>query len=280
VTVLPRRGAAVLGSPIAHSLSPLLHKAAYDVLGLDDWTYDAVECDEAALPETLRRLDDEGLAGASLTMPLKRAVLPMLARSDRLVADVGAANTVVFGGQAGEWWGANTDVPGMVAAVRSVGIAGVPAKVCVLGGGATAKSALAAVRDLGGTAAVVVVRRPEVVGDLISAADRLAVAVDVLPWDDAAGVVGAADLVMATTPAGATDRLASELARVRPGAVLFDVVYSPWPTTLASRWSELGGSVIGGLALLVEQAALQVKLMTGQDAPLDAMRAAGLAALG
>src|SRR4051812_50209258 len=96
--------------------------AAYDVLGLDDWSYDAVECDEAALPETLRRLDDEGRAGASLTMPLKRAVLPMLARSDRLGADAGAGNTGVFGGQFGEGWGANTGVPGLVPAVRSGGI--------------------------------------------------------------------------------------------------------------------------------------------------------------
>src|SRR4051794_38796129 len=188
--------------------------AAYDVLGLDDWSYDAVECDEAALLETLRRLDDEGRAGASLTMPLKRAVLPMLARSDRLVSDVGAANTVVFGGQAGGGGGANTDVPGMVAAIRSGGMAGAPTKGGGLGGGATAKSALAAVRDLGGGAAVVVVRRPEVVGDLIAAADRLAVAVDVLPWDDAVGVVAAADLVIATTPAGSTDQLARVLVRV------------------------------------------------------------------
>src|SRR4051794_41889525 len=118
--------------------------AAYDVLGLDDWSYDAVECDEAALLETLRRLDDEGRAGASLTMPLKRAVLPMLARSDRLVADVGAANTVVFGGQAGGWWGAKTDVPGMGAAGCSGGIAGGAAQGGVLGGGAAGQSALAA----------------------------------------------------------------------------------------------------------------------------------------
>src|SRR4051794_20243685 len=253
--------------------------AAYDVLGLDDWSYDAVECDEAALLETLRRLDDEGRAGVSLTMPLKRAVLPLLARSDRLVADVGAANTVLFGGQQAEWWGANTDVPGMVSALRRRDGAAAPAKVCVLGGGATATSALAAMRDLGVVASVVVARRPDAVGDLLGAADRLGVAVDVLPWDDGPGVAAAADLVVSTTPAGSTDRLTAELGRVRDGAVLFDVVYSPWPTVFATRWSELGGSVIGGLELLVEQAALQVRLMTGQDPPVDAMRAAGLAAL-
>jgi shikimate dehydrogenase len=277
VTVLPRRGAAVIGSPIAHSLSPVLHRAAYDALGLADWDYAAVECAESDLASTLQQLDADGLAGVSLTMPLKRAVLPLLARPDRLVADVGAANTVLFGGVAGEWWGANTDVGGMVAALRRVGV-GTPKRVCVLGGGATASSTLAALRDLGAPAAVVIARRPEAVADLHAAADRLQVAVDVLPWDDAAGVMGAADLVVATTPAGATDGLAPVVSP-RGDAVLFDVVYSPWPTVLAAAWERAGGRVIGGLELLVEQAALQVKLMTGQDPPVDAMRAAGLAAL-
>ena len=268
----------MLGSPIAHSLSPMLHKAAYDALGLADWSYAAVECDESALPETLRRLEGEGLAGVSLTMPLKRAVLPLLARSERLVDDVGAANTVLFGGVAGEWWGANTDVPGMVAALQAQSATS-PGRVCVLGAGATATSTLAALRELGVTAALVVARRPEAAGELLAAAGRLGVGVDLLPWADAVGVVSASDLVIATTPAGSTDGLAAELTSLRRDAVLFDVVYSPWPTGLASAWQRLGGSVVGGLKLLVEQAALQVRLMTGQEPPVDAMRAAGLAAL-
>jgi shikimate dehydrogenase len=277
VTVLPRRGGAVLGSPISHSLSPVLHRAAYDVLELSDWDYVAVECDESALFATLERLDGDGLAGVSLTMPLKRAVLPMLSRSDRLVADVGAANTVLFGGVVGEWWGANTDVPGIVAAMQRAGVDRVR-RACVLGGGATAASALAALRELGHPAAVVVARRPHAVDDLLSAADRMAVSVDVLGWDDAPAVVGACDVVISTTPAGATD----ELARVvvpAPGAVLLDVVYTPWPTALASAWQRAGGRVIPGLEMLVEQAALQVTLMTGRHAPVEQMRAAGLAAL-
>ena len=268
----------MLGSPIAHSLSPVLHQAAYDALGLADWSYAAVECDASALHETLRRLEDDGLAGVSLTMPLKRVVLPMLARSERLVDDVGAANTVVFGGVAGEWWGANTDVPGMVAALQGQGVTS-PSRVCVLGAGATATSTLAALRELGVQAAVVVARRPEAAGELHAAAGRVGVGVDVLPWADATGVVSASNLVIATTPAGSTDGLAAELTSLRGDAVLFDVVYAPWPTELARSWGRLGGSVIGGLELLVEQAALQVRLMTGQEPPVEAMRAAGVAAL-
>ena len=268
----------MLGSPIAHSLSPVLHEAAYRELGLSDWHYRAVECDEAALAATLRSLEAEGLAGASLTMPLKRAVLPMLARSDRLVADVGAANTVLFGGVEGDWWGANTDVPGMVAALRSAGVSRV-ARACVLGGGATAASAIAALRDLGVGSCVVCVRRPKASAYLEEVAARVGVPLEVRTWDEAPGLCGEVPTVIATTPAGATDELAG-VVQPRAGAVLFDVVYAPWPTALAAAWSSRGGRVVGGLELLVEQAAEQVRLMTGLEPPVAAMRAAGEAALG
>jgi shikimate dehydrogenase len=278
MTAFPRRGAAVLGSPIAHSLSPVLHRAAYDALGLTDWTYRAVECTEASLPEVLRRLDDEQLAGVSLTMPLKRAVLPLLARVEGLARDVGAANTVVFGGVAGEWWGGNTDVPGFVAALRRAGVDVAQARVLVLGGGATAASALAALADLGVHAATVAVRRAAAADDLRVVASRFGVEVVPLDWADAADAVERADVVVATVPAGATDGMARTLPS-RVDGVLFDVVYAPWPTALAAAWSARGGRTVGGLELLVEQAALQVTLMTGLEAPVDAMRTAGLAAL-
>ena len=278
MTTGARRGAAVLGSPIAHSLSPVLHRAAYDALGLADWTYEAVECDEAALREVLTRLEGLGCAGASLTMPLKRAVLPMLVRTDRLVADVGACNTVLFGGVDGDWYGANTDVPGMVAALRSGGV-GAARSAMVLGGGATAASAIAALAEVGVTSVTVYLRRPEVAGELVAVAGRIGVpAPSVASFAEAGPRLGEADLVVSTTPAGATDELVTGL----PGrlyGVLFDVVYAPWPTVLAQAWSARGGVVVGGLELLVEQAALQVELMTGQKPPIDAMRAAGVAAL-
>jgi len=113
--------AAVLGSPIAHSLSPALHRAAYTALGLTDWSYQAIECDQAALPALLAGCGPDW-AGLSLTMPLKRAVLPLLDRTDPVAADVGAANTVVFGD--GGRHGYNTDVPGMIAALAGAGLVG------------------------------------------------------------------------------------------------------------------------------------------------------------
>jgi shikimate dehydrogenase len=273
---MARRGAAVLGSPIAHSLSPVLHQAAYEALGLADWTYRAVDCIEPALPDTLRALEAEGLAGVSLTMPLKRAVLPLLTRVERLAADVGAANTVLFGGVTGEWWGANTDVPGMVEALHAAG-ADRPASVTVLGGGATAASAVAAAGVLRVPQVVLVARRPGAAVDVVEVGRRFGVDVETRPWD-APGEALAADVVLSTVPAGAADALSAHVP-ARP-ALLFDVVYAPWPTALADSWSHAGGRVVGGLDLLVLQAAEQVHLMTGQEVPVTAMRAAGEAALG
>jgi shikimate dehydrogenase len=273
-----RRGAAVLGSPIAHSLSPVLHQAAYDALGLSDWTYEAIESDEASLHEVLTRLERLGRAGASLTMPLKRAVLPMLARTDRLVADVGACNTVLFGGVDGDWYGANTDVPGMVAALRSGGVSAVGSAM-VLGGGATAASAIAALAELHVGEVTVYLRRPEAALELVAVAERVGVVPpSIATYAEAGARLGEAELVVSTTPAGAADSLVTDLPG-RLGGVLFDVVYASWPTPLAAGWSARGGTVVGGLELLVEQAALQVELMTGQKPPVDSMRAAGAAAL-
>jgi shikimate dehydrogenase len=153
-----RSGAAVLGRPIEHSLSPVLHQAAYAALGLVGWTYRAVDCDEASLDDVLRRLDEEGLAGASLTMPLKQAVLPMLAGSDDVVAATDAANTVLFGPEPG-WVGANTDVPGFVAVLEQTGVDLSAADVWLIGAGATARSALVALSCCRAEAVTVVARR-------------------------------------------------------------------------------------------------------------------------
>lgn len=275
---MSRSGGAALGSPIAHSLSPVLHHAAYGALGLTGWSYRAIECVEADLAATLRKLDGEGLAGVGLTMPLKRAVMPLLTSHDDWAARTGAANTLVFGDVDGQWRGANTDVPGMVAVLMAAGAvgAGRDAPPWVLGAGATAGSALAALADLGCPAAVVVARRPEATDELRAVARRVGLEVDVRPWTEIADATGAA-LVVATTPAGATDQLAAALPPLR--GLLFDVIYTPWPTALARAWSGAGGRVVGGLELLVEQAVLQVRLLTGRTPPAEPMRQAGYAAL-
>ena len=269
--------AAVLGAPIAHSLSPVLHRAAYQALGLTGWSYQAIECDEAGLPGLLAGCGPDW-AGLSLTMPLKRAVLSLLDDAEPLVAEVGAANTVRF--DAGLRHGHNTDVPGMITAITEVtaGLPADPGPVLILGGGATACSALAAARGLGASQATAAVRNPGRAGDLLAAADRLGIPVQLAPFDDPAQP--APGLLLSTAPAGAADHYAERIRQgaLRPGCVL-DVVYHPWPTALAAAARQAGVPTAGGFALLLHQAARQVELMTGKSAPVEAMRAAGLAAL-
>lgn len=271
--------AAVMGSPIAHSLSPHLHRAAYRELGLTGWRYDAFECDEAALPGLLRELrpwrgeaggeGPEAWAGLSLTMPLKRAVLPLLDTVSDLAVAVGGANTVVFEGGAAH--GHNTDVYGIERALAEAGVPA-PRSATVLGGGATACSALAALRGLGLYEATLVVRDPARAAETAAVAERLGVALAVQTFDKLDAALGV-ELVVSTLPGGAADAHAGRLAGV---PALFDVVYAPWPTRAAEAVSAAGGVVIGGFEMLLHQAVRQVELMTGRtDVPVAAMRAAG-----
>jgi shikimate dehydrogenase len=269
-----RSRAAVLGSPIAHSLSPALHRAAYAALGLNGRTYEAIECDEAGLPGLIASRDGSW-AGLSLTMPLKRAVLPLLDRTEPLAADVGGANTVVFAD--GQRHGYNTDVPGMVAALAEAGVSS-PSSATILGAGATACAALAALRAVGLAAAVVQVRDEARAGGLLDAARRLGMTVELRPFGSE---VRDGDLLVSTVPVGVADSFAerSWVQRSHPSAVL-DVVYYPWPTPLAQAASRCGAIAVSGFDLLLHQAARQVELMTGlAPAPLASMRAAGQAEL-
>ncbi|WP_433918252.1 shikimate dehydrogenase [Streptomyces canus] len=268
------RRAAVLGKPIAHSLSPVLHRAAYEELGLTGWSYDRFELDEAALPGFVGQLGPEW-AGLSVTMPLKRAVIPLLDDISDTAASVEAVNTVVFT-EHGRRLGDNTDIPGMVAALRERGIEQVDS-AAVLGAGATASSALAALARICTGEVVAYVRSEARAVEMRQWGERLDVEVRTADWADAAEALDA-PLVIATTPAGATDALAHAVPE-RPAA-LFDVLYHPWPTALAARWSMIGGAVVSGLDLLVHQAVLQVEQMAGlRPAPVEAMRKAGEHAL-
>lgn len=271
---MSRIRAAVLGSPIEHSLSPVLHRAAYQELGLGDRSYDRFEVDEDALPGFIARLGPEW-AGLSLTMPLKRAIIPLLDAVSDTAASVETVNTVVFT-EDGRKVGDNTDIPGLLAALSEQGVEKVES-AAVLGAGATASSALAALARICTGEVTAYVRSEARAAEMREWGERLGVDVRTADWSRAAEAL-AAPLVIATTPAGATDELAASVPAA-PGT-LFDVLYDPWPTPLAAAWTHRGGKLLGGLDLLVHQAVLQVELMTGcPTAPLAAMRAAGEAAL-
>lgn len=261
--------AAVLGSPIAHSKSPALHRAAYAAAGLP-WRYDAIEVSAADLPDFMDALGPRWV-GLSLTMPLKEAVLPLVEALDSSAVRTQAANTVVLPGSpayTGQTIGYNTDVHGIVEAVRNHGLEGIET-LEILGSGATARSALASGLDLGAAQVVIRARNSAAAADLAELAEEWGV-VDVEITDLDSGVdVGRCDLTISALPAGAADPLASRLSD--ECGVLLDVVYSPWPTVLAAAWP---GVVVAGLEMLVCQAAEQVRLMAGIEPDVDAMRAA------
>ncbi|KRF11523.1 shikimate dehydrogenase [Nocardioides sp. Soil797] len=266
---MPQHHCAVLGDPIEHSLSPVLHRAGYAELGLD-WTYDAHRVDEAALAGFLDGLDDTW-QGLSLTMPLKRAVLPLATSvSDRARA-AEAANTLVL--ERGERVADNTDIPGAVAAIRERH-AGPISTVTILGGGATATSLGIALIDLGARDVTVLVRSAERAVPTLEVLGSHPAGARVTVGDLRTDLV-ATDLVASTIPAAAqTDDL---VTRCADAGVVFEALYDPWPTPLAAAAGER--PLVGGLDLLVHQAALQFEMFTGHPAPLAAMRAAGEAAL-
>jgi shikimate dehydrogenase len=265
----PERWAAVLGSPVEHSLSPVLHRAAYAALGLTGWTYRAIECTRVQLPALLAAAEP-GVAGFSCTMPLKRRLLELASSASPQALAIGAGNTLLPG-PAG-WHADNTDWLGIRQALaeRDVPAGG---EVVLLGAGGTAQAALAALEAP--TRVTVLVRDPARAGALRASAERLGVPVTVARLDRPAPI-RAADLVLSTLPPGAADALAG--AGWRPGQALLDVVYRPWPTPLAQAAGRAGAVTVSGASMLLLQAARQVELMTGSAAPVAAMRAALLAA--
>jgi shikimate dehydrogenase len=261
---------AVLGDPIAHSLSPVLHRAGYAAAGLD-WEYDAVRVPEAEFTGFVRGLD-AGWRGLSLTMPLKRKALGLAGSVTARAALAGAANTLVL--EDGVVLLAdNTDLPGAAAAVRERYDGPVRAAT-VLGGGATAASTGLAMVELGATSVRLLVRTPDRAAEAAAAiaAHPSGPTVEVGSLADGA-VTG--DVVVSTVPAEAQD--ADLVARCAEVPVVFEVIYDPWPTPLAS--GAAGRVLVSGLDLLVHQAVLQFELFTGLAGPLDAMRAAGEEAL-
>jgi shikimate dehydrogenase len=255
---------AVLGSPIEHSKSPSLHRAAYARLGLD-WEYTAIEIDGGALPAFLDSRD-ASWRGLSLTMPLKQDVLPLLDEVDELALLAGAANTVLFD-VAGRR-GFNTDVGGIVRALGEHGLDAVRRGI-LIGGGATAASALIAMAQLGAAEVTVLVRRSGGASALVELGDRLGLTVDEAPMAELASTDGA-DLVVSTVPGGTDLGVAASDLLARQ-AVLLDVAYDPWPSRLAQGWLGVEGTVVHGLEMLLHQALLQVRVFVNGDplAPLD-----------
>lgn len=292
----PRR-CGVLGHPVGHSLSPTLHRAAYAQLGIDDhYTYDLQDVDKHQIGAVVDQLD-ASWSGLSLTMPLKQVVIPhldLLAPTARLTHSV---NTLVVlpggpdllggeldagprpAGRPGLLMGANTDVYGIVATVReSLGDLSLRRGV-IIGGRATASSALVAMQQLGIGLISVVARSVTGPGNIMEVADRMDLGLGHVTFEDHAAIrrlLAGADVVVSTVPKGVADQLVPVVEGLDlSNKVLLDAVYDPWPTAVAGAWEAHGGKIAPGWVMLLHQAWLQVRLMTGGlQADVDVMRAA------
>lgn len=267
---------AVWGDPIEHSRSPLLHAAAYGVLGLD-WHYGRRQVDAAGFDVALAELD-ASWRGLSLTMPLKERAFAAATSRDRHATLTGAVNTLAF--DADGVHGFNTDVGGLTRALRAHGIDEI-STARIVGAGATAASALVALVDLGARRIEVSARDPRKAAALVELGAALQA--QVVPAALDADSPTPVDVTVGTLPGGTrlADPVADGLAH--GGGALLDVAYSPWPSALAERWIVQGAEAISGISMLIEQALLQVRVFVGGDpsaeladepAVLRAMRAA------
>jgi len=267
--------AAVLGSPISHSRSPDLHRAAYAALGLD-WQYNAIECTKEQFPEFLANLDEQW-RGLSLTMPLKEVVLEVVEEVEDVARIVRSANTLWRRDSSPSWRATNTDIAGIRLALGEAGVE-VVHRVRILGAGATARSAVAAAVDMGATSIVIHARRPGAAKEVVELADRLGCSAESADLEPA---FGQQDLIVSTLPSDVGSRWAAAVPPLQiAGTALLDVSYHPWPTPLAAAWWSHAPTapVASGRDMLLWQAVEQVRLMTGavtgenEDAVVAAMR--------
>ncbi|ALG84732.1 shikimate dehydrogenase [Gordonia phthalatica] len=265
------RRAAVLGSPVAHSKSPALHRAAYAALGLEGWTYDALDTDADQLPDRVGNAGSEWI-GFSVTMPCKFAALAFADERTRRAELVGSANTLVR--IDGGWRADCTDIDGMTGALVEVGVPATADRAVVIGAGGTARPTIAALADAGITEVAVVARSADRARGVLDLAGEFGITARVIGFESGTVLRDActeADVTVSTVPAPAAAVLAPS---VSAAARFVDVIYDPWPTPLAAAVAEAGGTVVGGLVMLLNQAYSQVEQFTGLPAPKAAMAAA------
>ena len=269
------RSAAVLGHPVDHSLSPVLHGAAYRALGLAGWTYERIDCDEAMLPAVVD--DSPGhRIGYSVTMPGKFAALEYASAVSERARIVGSANTLVR--RDGGWFADCTDVDGVTGALAAFGDLPASPSAVVLGVGGTARPVLAGLAAMGANRVVLASRRDNS-GPAADCGRELGLEVTTVLLRDASlpAAIADADVLVNTVPEPGVREIVDLVSRSHR---LFDVLYDPWPTAAGAVAAAAGIPVVGGDVMLLNQAFGQVELFTGLPAPRDQMAAALAEALG
>lgn len=258
--------AAVLGSPISHSLSPHLHNRAYRELGISG-RYEAVDVTEAKFVEFIEKARDQDWSGFSLTMPHKERVLSVADRIDAIAQQIGSANLVLFDSKR-EISVQSTDVIGFITLLSELPLSK-NSSVTIIGAGGTARAALFALDNR--VAEITVISR----SDYRTAALKkcvLQAKISIVAWSELSKFVGA-DLIINTTPSESTPTLLAAFgSRNHSNKYLLDAVYAPWPRETNVSWQSHHGHVIDGTELLICQAIPQIRLMTGQVFDELAMR--------
>jgi len=269
---------AVLGDPVRHSLSPVMHNAALAALGLDA-RYLALPVSGDRLAEAVQGLAALGCAGFNVTIPHKERIAPLLTRLEPVARQLGAVNTVLPDGGGG-WIGTNTDWEGFLAPLQQRPLAG--RQALMLGSGGSGRAVLRAAAALGLGEVMVRGRDPERLQALIQAATPWAPPLRPLDWNaplDA--VLPTTALVVNVTPLGmgsqseAMPLEPADLARLPAEALVVDLIYTPRPTRLLREAAALGLSTLDGLEMLVQQGAAALRLWTGRtEVPVAVMRQA------
>ena len=258
--------AAVLGSPIAHSLSPVLHTAGYEAAGLTGWEYSRIECVAEDLPRVVGEADPS-FCGFSVTMPCKFAALEFADEATQRAVEIGSANTLTR--IDGRWRADNTDCEGIAGALDElVGKQTAIGHALVIGGGGTARPALWSLAERGAEK-VTVLNRSDRSDELLPL--LRGVEADFIDFNrDLEPLAMSVDLIISTVPPAALEGREKELGH----APLLDVIYNPWPTPLATRAASNGHLTVGGLVMLACQSYSQFEQFTGVPAPREEMREA------
>ncbi|MBI5930311.1 MAG: shikimate dehydrogenase [Chloroflexi bacterium] len=273
----------IIGWPVEHSLSPAMHNTAFAALGLTDWHYELLPTPKEELATRIENLMGEGFVGANVTVPHKQAVMPLLHNITLAARGIGAVNTILI--EEGRTEGYNTDSPGFMLDLAAQGVEVAGKQAIVLGAGGSAHAVVLGLAN-GGAHVTVVARRDNAAWELRNNVRRgvsKQLEIDVQSQSALAKIAPTADVIVNTTPVGMWPKVDESPwpanVPIPSGAVVYDLIYRPIETTFMQQAVAAGARAIGGLGMLVYQGAAAFELWTGQQAPVEVMRAAALAAL-